>query len=77
MGTGNINLKIDVRMPIKSFAWSYCGKFISSVGVGPNSSTRLSVLPKQISEQIFNMLDALKFDKHFWLKFSVDMREIN
>ena len=30
-----------------------------------------------MQEQILNMIDALKFDKHFWLKFSIDLRQIN
>jgi Tfp pilus assembly protein PilE len=74
VGTGNQSSKIDLRMPIKHFAWSYCGRFLATCGSGANSSTRLTVLPKPITESIMCMIDALKHDKHFWLKFTVDMR---
>lgn len=50
VGTGNLALKLDMRMPIKAFAWSYCGRYISTCGVSPNSSTRLSVLPSSMQE---------------------------
>jgi len=77
VGTGNLAYKLDMRMAIKHFAWSYCGRFLSTCGTQANSSTRLSVLPNSMQEQILNMIDALKFDKHFWLKFSIDLRQIN
>ena len=32
VGTGNLVLKLDMRMHIRDFAWSYCGRYISVCG---------------------------------------------
>ena len=77
IGTGNLALSLEMRMQIKHLAWSHCGRYISCCGQGPTSSTRLSVLPRAISEQIYSMVDALRYDKHFWQRFSVDLTQIN
>lgn len=48
VGTGNLVLKLDMRMNIKDFAWSFCGRYVSVCGTQPTSSSRLVVLPPQI-----------------------------
>lgn len=77
IGTGSLALSLDMRMPIKHFAWSHCGRYISCCGLGPTSSTRLSVLPHNIQDQIYSMIDALRYDKHFWYRFNVDLTQVN
>ena len=77
VGTGNLVLKLDMRMHIRDLAWSYCGRYISVCGTQPTSSSRLSVLPRSIQESIYNMLDALRCDKKFWDRFTIDLTLIN
>jgi hypothetical protein len=48
IGTGNLALSLDMRMPIKDFAWSHCGRYLSACAVGATSSTRLSVMPPSV-----------------------------
>lgn len=76
-GTGNLALTLDMRMPIKDFCWSPCGRYISVCGTRNTASSRLSVLPRQMQESILNMLDAVRHDKHFWSKFTIDLESIN